>query len=111
MPSGSTTQASWPSSKGSSKPRGLALLQVLAAFEHLLDLAVDLLEAERDLRGHGMHAAIHDDRLHAPQELDVQEGLRRRAVGEERFAQGERIEGPVDDPFEVLLRQDGALPD
>src|SRR5436190_10090927 len=105
MPSGPTTWASWPSSKGSSKPRRLALLQVLAALEHLLDLAVDLLEAERDLRGYGVHAAVHADRLHALQELDVQEGLRRRAVGEERLVQGERIERPLDDPLEVLLGQ------
>src|SRR5207247_9121404 len=101
MPSGPTTRASCPSSKGSSKPRGLALLQVLAAFEHLLDLAVDLLEAERDLRGHGMHTAIHADRLHALQELDVQQALRRLAVGEECFVLGERIAGPLDSPFEV----------
>src|SRR5207247_9764057 len=105
MPAGPTTQASWPSSKGSSKPRRLALLQVLAAFEHLLDLAAYLLEAERDLRGHGMHAAIHADRLHALQQLDVHHRLRRRAACEERLAQGERIAAPLDAPFEVRLGQ------
>src|SRR3990170_1052327 len=52
-----------------------------------------------------MDAAVHADRLHALQELDVQEGLRRRAVREQGLVQGERVEGPLHDPLEFRFSE------
>src|SRR3989475_8654513 len=79
------------------------LCQILAAFEGLLDLAVDFFEAERQLGGDRVDAAIDADRLHALQELDVEEGLRRRGFLEEGFVEGEGVERPLHDSFELRL--------
>src|SRR5207237_8131347 len=80
MRSANTNQGSWPSSKDSFESSTSVLLEVLAALEDLLDLVVDLVETERDLGGHGVDAAVHADRLHALQALDVHNRLRPRAV-------------------------------
>src|SRR6266571_4339542 len=94
--SGISTRRSWPYSTDSSDARwASAFRKVLAALEDLLHVAVNLLESERELRGHGMDASVHADRFHGLQELDVQEGLRRRLVREERLVEGERVHGPL----------------
>src|SRR5439155_13502349 len=103
MRSANTNQGSWPSSKDSFESSTSVLLEVLAALEDLLDLVVDLVETERDLGGHGVDAAVHADRLHALQELDVQKRLRRRAVREQSLVQGEGVQGPFHDPLELLF--------
>src|SRR6266571_9245602 len=103
MRSANTNQGCWPFSKDSFESSTSVLLKIFAALEDLLDLVVDLVEAEGDLGGHGMNAAVHADRLHALQELHVQEGLRRRAVREQSFVQRERVQGPLHDPLELLF--------
>src|SRR5947208_11756680 len=85
MRSANTNQGCWPSSKDSFESSNSVLLEVLAALEDLLDLVVDFVETERDLGGHRVDAAVHADRLHALQELDVEKRLRRRA-GRQRFS-------------------------
>src|SRR5207249_6996238 len=69
MRSANTNQGSWPSSKDSFESSTSVLLEVLAAFEDLLDLVVDLVESEGALGGHGVDGAVHADRLHEIQEL------------------------------------------
>src|SRR2546429_3129847 len=103
MRSANMNQGCWPSSKDSFESSTSVLLEVLAAFEDLLDLVVDLVETERDLGRHRMDAAVHADRLHALQELHVQEGLRRRAVREQSLVQGEGVQRPLHDPLELLF--------
>src|SRR5256884_1639752 len=103
MRSANTNQGSWPSSKDSFDSSTSVLLEILAALEDLLDLVVDLVETERDLRGHRVDAAVHADRLHALQELHVQKGLRRRAVRDQSLVQGKGVQGPFHDPLELLF--------
>src|SRR5207245_7098888 len=80
--------------------------QILAALEGLLDLAVDLFETERQLGGYRVDAAIDADGLHALQELDVEKGLRCCGFLKERFVEGERVERPLHDSFELRLREE-----
>src|SRR5438132_12831296 len=82
------------------------LRQILAALEDLLDLTVDFFETERELGGYRMDAAIDADRLHALQELDVEEGLRCCGFLKEGFVEGERVERPLHDSFELRLREE-----
>src|SRR2546430_9415696 len=105
MRSANTNQGCCPSSKDSFESSTSVLLEILAALEDLLDLIVDLVEAERDLGRHGMDAAVHADRLHALQELDVQEGLWSRAVHEQSLVYGERVQRPFHDPLQFLSRK------
>src|SRR5947208_12828853 len=100
MRSANMNQGCWPSSKDSFESSTSVLLEVLAAFEDLLDLVVDLVETERDLGRHRMDAAVHADRLHALQELDVQKGLRRCAVCDQSLLQGKWLHGPFSDPLQ-----------
>src|SRR5439155_23788785 len=51
----------------------LVLRQIFAAFEDLLDLAVYFFETERQLGRDRVDATIDADRLHALQELDIEE--------------------------------------
>src|SRR2546430_16040052 len=97
-----------PSRLGSDDLRSV-LRQVLAAFEDLLDLTVSLLEAERQFGRHRVDAAVHADRLHALQELDVEEGLRCGGFLEEGLVQGERIQRPFHDLLEFPFREKGGL--
>src|SRR5207247_2831213 len=97
MRSANTNQGYWPSSKDSFESSTSVLLEVLAAFEDLLDLVVDLVESEGDLGGHGVDAAVHADRLHALQELHVQKGLRRRAVREQSLVQAKGFQRRLHD--------------
>src|SRR3989442_3393228 len=80
--------------------------QILATLEDLLDLAVDLFETERQLGGYRVDAAIDADGLHALQELDVEEGLRCGGFLKEGFVEGERVERPLHDSFELRLREE-----
>src|SRR5438445_11910381 len=82
------------------------LRQILAALEDLLDLTVDVFETERELGGYRVDAAIDADGLHALQELDVEEGLRGRGFLKEGFVEGERVERPLHDSFELWLREE-----
>src|SRR3989449_10813078 len=79
--------------------------QILAALEGLLDLAVDFFEAERQLGGDRVDPAIDADGLHALEELDVEEGLRGRGFLREGFVEGEGVERPLHDSFELRLRE------
>src|SRR5438132_8124369 len=103
MRSANTNQGCWPSSKDSFESSTSVLLEILAALEDLLDLIVDLVETERDLGGHRVDAAVHADRLHALQELHVQKSFRRRSVREQSLVQGEGVQRPLHDPFELLF--------
>src|SRR5438876_12199479 len=100
MRSANTNQGSWPSSKDSFESSTSVLLEVLAAFEDLLDLVVDLVESEGDLGGHGIDAAVHADRLHAHHVLHVQNNLRRRAVREHSLVQGNEVQRPLHHPLD-----------
>src|SRR3989442_9165967 len=82
------------------------LRQILAALEDLLDLTVDFFETERELGGYRMDAAIDADRLHALEELHIEEGLRCGGFLEEGFVEGERVERPLHDSFELRLREE-----
>src|SRR3989442_3838151 len=79
------------------------LRQILAALEDLLDLTVDFFETERELGGYRVDAAIDADGLHALQELDVEEGLRGRGFLKDGFVDGERVERPLHDSFELWI--------
>src|SRR5712691_3151737 len=83
--------------------------QILAALEGLLDLAVDFFEAERQLGGYRVDTAIDADGLHALQELDVEKGLRCGGFLKEGFVEGERVERPLHDSFELRLREEVRL--
>src|SRR5438876_12036185 len=109
MRSANTNQGCWPSSKDSFESSTSVLLEVLAAFEDLLDLVVDLVETEGDLGGHGVDAAVHADRLHALQELHVQKRLRRRAFREQSLVQGTGVQRPLHDPIEFLFCEKARL--
>src|SRR5438132_7221950 len=82
------------------------LRQILAALEDLLDLTVDFFETERQLGRYRMDAAIDADGLHALQELDVEEGLRGRGFLKKGLIEGERVERPLHDSFELRLREE-----
>src|SRR3989475_12435662 len=82
------------------------LRQILAALEDLLDLTVDFFETERELGGYRVDAAIDADGLHALQELDVEEGLRGRGLLKEGFVEGERVERPLHNSFELRIREE-----
>src|SRR2546428_3256599 len=82
------------------------LCQILAAFEGLLDLAVDFFETERQLGRDRVDAAVDADGLHALQELHVEEGLRGRGFLKEGFVEGEGVERPLHDSFELRLRKE-----
>src|SRR5947209_14250016 len=82
------------------------LRQILAALEDLLDLTVDFFETERELGGYRVDAAIDADGLHALQELDVEEGLRGRGFLKKGLIEGERVERPLHDSFELRLREE-----
>src|SRR3989442_9529921 len=80
--------------------------QILAALEGLLDLAIDFFEAEGELGGDRVDAAVDADGLHALQELDVQKGLRGRGFLEEGLVEGERVERPLHDSLQLRLREE-----
>src|SRR2546428_13240536 len=82
------------------------LRQILAALEGLLDLAIDFFEAERQFGGDRVDAAIDADGLHALQELDIEKGLRGRGLLKEGLVEGERVERPLHDSFELRLREE-----
>src|SRR5205807_9430408 len=102
MRSANTNQGCWPSSKDSFESSTSVLLEVLAAFEDLLDLVVDLVETERDLGRHWMDAAVHADRLHALQELDVQKVLRRPPARNSPSEQVKGSKSPFQNPPGLL---------
>src|SRR3989441_3811625 len=80
--------------------------QILAALESLLDLGVDFFEAERQLGGDRVDAAIDADGLHALQELDIEKGLRGCGFLKESLVEGERVQRPLHDSFELRLREE-----
>src|SRR2546427_11847380 len=53
-----------------------------------------------------MDAAIDADRLHALQELDVEKGLRWCGFLKKGLIEGERVERPLHDSFELRLREE-----
>src|SRR5439155_1459951 len=73
------------------------------------EVAADAIEGgatERQLGRDRVDATIDADRLHALQELDIEERLRCGGYLEERFVEGERVERPLHDSFELWLREE-----